>query len=288
MSKTWPPPQIPSIPSEVEMAANECSLVIFVGAGVSRLVGCPSWDEFANSALEQLATNTNKPITFSDVQQLSHLDAKKRLSIAHQIAEAGNYQFDYKALIEPKKKIDSKIYDYLNGIGCIYVTTNYDRFLDNLPTSIKSSMALDHGVSHTLPERELICRPDQFMPSILREPGKVVHLHGSIEEPKSMIVTTTDYLNHYNNKNKQVIDFLGELFERNTVLFVGYGLEETEILEYILRKGRQGESQPTKKRFMLQGFYSHQEKTFLHLYDYYSKSFGVPLPLSLQLGLSES
>lgn len=126
---------------------------------------------------------------------------------------------------------------------------------------------------------ELICRPDQFKPSVLQEPNAVVHLHGSIEDPKTMIVSTSDYLRHYDHK--QVITFLEDLFGTRTVLFVGYGLEETEILEHILRKGM-SKSDSVKQRFMLYGFYSHQEKTFAHLYEYYKKSFGVYLcPFSM-------
>lgn len=260
---TWNLQPIPQISSEIELAANECNLVIFVGAGVSKLAGCPSWDEFANNALEQLAPRF---ITFSDVQQLSSLDAKKRLSIAHQIAEVNNYQFDFKALIEPKEKTSSKIYDYLNSIGCVYVTTNYDRFLDSPPTSIKNVVASDHGVSQTPATRELICRAKQFKSSLLREPTRVIHLHGSIEDPESMIVTTANYLNHYNDT--KVTDFLGELFETTTVLFIGYGLDESEILEQILRKGKCTSNQSRRKRFMLKGFYTYQESFFNHLADY--------------------
>jgi len=89
-----------------------------------------------------------------------------------------------------------------------------------------------------------------------------------------MIVSTSDYLRHYDHK--QVITFLEDLFRTRTVLFIGYGLEETEILEHILRKGM-SKGNAVKQRFMLYGFYSHQEKTFAHLYEYYKKSFGVYL-----------
>jgi hypothetical protein len=270
---TWPPPPLPPIPQEIEMAANECNLVVFIGAGVSKLVGCPSWDEFADSVLDQLATDGH--LSFSDVQQLSCLDAKKRLSIADQIAESKGYQFDYKTIIEPRKKIDSKVYDYLINIGCVYVTTNYDRFLDNPLTVIKSSQVADQSTSQSQSMRELVCQPDQLMPSVLRKPGGVIHLHGSIEKPETMIVSTTDYLTHYSDE--RVITFLTELFETNTVLFIGYGLEETEILEHIFRKIRRDKDKSTRKIFMLQGFYSHQEKTYSHLYDYYKKSFQVYL-----------
>lgn len=271
MSKPWPPPQIPKIPTEIELSSNECKLVIFIGAGVSGLVGCPSWDEFANRALEQLA-GPPQQISYSDIQQLSHLDAKKRLSIAFQIADSEGYQFDYEALVEPRPKKESKIYDYIKKIGCVYVTTNYDRFLDASTLSLSGTSDGGTAASQVRPRPELICRPDQFMPSALQKPGTVVHLHGSIEDPKRMIITTSNYLRHYNDEH--VKTFLEDLFKTRTVLFVGYGLEETEILEHILRKGMPRDDS-IKRRFMLSGFYSHQEKTFNHLYEYYRKSFGV-------------
>jgi NAD-dependent SIR2 family protein deacetylase len=275
MSKPWPPPQIPKIPPEIELAANECKLVIFIGAGVSRLIGCPSWDEFANRALEQLAMQDF--ISYSDVQQLSHLDAKKRLSIAFQIADSKDYRLDHDALIEPNPRKESKIYEYIKKIGCVYVTTNYDSFLD-ISTSQLSDTSEKENSSQIQPRRELICRPDQFMPSVLQEPGTVVHLHGSIEDPKTMIIGTSHYLRHYNDEH--VITFLRDLFKTRTVLFVGYGLEEMEILEHMLRKGISeniSRSESKRQLFMLDGFYSHQEKTFKHLYEYYRKSFGVYL-----------
>lgn len=267
-----PPLSSPPIPQEIEIAATECRLVVFIGAGVSRLVGCPSWDEFADRVLEQLATEGH--LSYGDVQQLSSLDARKRLSIAHQIAESKGHRFDYRSIIEPRKTV-CKVYDYLISIGCVYVTTNYDRFLDNPTPVIKASQITDKGASESQPARELICQPDQFMPSALRKPGGVIHLHGSIEKPETMIVSTADYLAHYSDE--RVTTFLKELFKTNTVLFIGYGLEETEILEHILRKGREDEENVTRKRFLLQGFYSHQEKTCSHLYDYYKNSFQVYL-----------
>ena len=41
-------------PIEIENAAQSGELVIFVGAGISRLVKCPTWDGFADKILEQL------------------------------------------------------------------------------------------------------------------------------------------------------------------------------------------------------------------------------------------
>ena len=81
-------------------------------------------------------------------------------------------------------------------------------------------------------------------------------------------------IEHYDNGNVQL--FLGELFEKKTVLFLGYGLEEAEILEHILRRGRVSDSK-MKKRFSLQGFFIRQDPLYKKLYNYYKKSFGVHL-----------
>lgn len=274
MSKTWPPPQIPPIPLEVKQAASEANLVIFVGAGVSKLMGCPSWDQFADAALRQLVAQDL--ITFGDVQQLSHLPAKQRLSISLQVSMSNSESrpLDYAALIQPKRPSDSRVYEYLNGIGCAYVTTNYDRFLDSMPRRTTAGAPDAEGEAVGKDAPELICWPRQLKGLRLREPGTVIHLHGSIDEPESMVMTTPQYLIHYDDKRVQ--DFLDELFDRHTVLFLGYGLEEWEVLEHILRKGRRHAGKQ-RKRFMLTGFYSHQEKTFSHLYDYYEESFGVRL-----------
>src|SRR5207302_5641 len=101
-----------------------------------------------------------------------------------------------------------------------------------------------------------------------------IHLHGSISDPEKMVVTTKEYLEHYDYDNIQ--HFLGQLFARKTVLFLGYGLEENELLEHILRRGS---AAPTsdRRRFALQGFFKSQQPLYEKLYQYYRDSFGVHL-----------
>jgi hypothetical protein len=108
----------------------------------------------------------------------------------------------------------------------------------------------------------------------LDDTGIVIHVHGSISSPEKMVVTTKEYLEHYDREN--IRHFLGELFARKTVLFLGYGLEENELLEHILRRGS---ASPTgdRRRFALQGFFKSQQPLYEKLYDYYKDSFGVHL-----------
>ena len=264
MSKAPDLREIFSPPDEIIQAGLNGDLVFFVGAGASMLLGLPSWSGLAGLVLEDL--RQNELMNFSELEQIKSLDPKKQLSIAYLIAEENNYDLDLTQYLTGKTEGDS-IYKSINDVGCSCITTNYDELLAPrfLETKDGSTTA---ATLNRVADREV------FFAKLLNEPGTVVHLHGAISKPNTMIVTTKDYLEHYDNENVQ--EFLGELFEKKTVLFLGYGLEEAEILEHILRRGS---VKPTRdrRRFALQGFFLSQKPLYENLHNYYEKSFGVHL-----------
>ena len=89
-----------------------------------------------------------------------------------------------------------------------------------------------------------------------------------------MIVSTQDYLEHY--ATPEVRDFLAYLFRRKSVLFLGYGLEEVEVLEYILRKGG-ARPEEHARRYIVQGFFNAERRLFELLSEYYRSGFGTTL-----------
>lgn len=264
MSREQDLPQRVDIPDEVKEAAKLGSLILFVGAGVSRLLGLPSWEGLANSVLREL--RNKRFINFSELDQLMTLDPKKQLSIASAIAKENHHNINYPDHLKVKENKQG-IYGYINNIGCCCVTTNYDELLE--PKFSEN----DDG-STTTPKTTRVIAKSDFRSKLLDEPGTVVHLHGCVSDPSSMVVTTKDYLEHYDDKNVQA--FLGQLFSSKTVVFLGYGLEEAEILEHILRRGGVDRIDE-KKRFLLQGFFLSQKPLYNELSKYYKSSFGVNL-----------
>lgn len=254
--------EVPDLPDEIVHAALDGNLVLFVGAGTSRLLGLPSWEGMAFQQLKYL--RTKGAINYSELEQLGTLDPKKQLSIAREIADDNELKLDLTLGLTVHSENNS-IYKSINDVGCVCVTTNYDELLAPRYTDKE-----DGSETPALVNR--IYRKNDFLVTHLDTPGTVIHLHGAVCDQASMIVTTRDYLEHYDDRFVQ--SFLGDLFERKTVLFIGYGLEEAEILEHVLRRGRVGDSQE-RKRFALQGYYLSQKPLYEKLHGYYRKSFGV-------------
>lgn len=252
---------VPDVPAEIENAAQSGELVVFVGAGVSRLINCPSWDDFANRVLQQLVP---KGIDYYDHNQISCiLDPKKRLSLALIVAEKKKIEIDYSTIFQGSLEKDN-VYSYLNSFNSAFVTTNYDKYL--CPDSRKGD-----------PESTWRCyRREQLLGVNLDRRGNVVHLHGCTDDPTTMVISTRDYLDHYSTKEVQ--DFLGRLFKKKTVLFLGYGLEETEVLEYILRRGEASTGDRRHfRRFILQGFFQAETGLCDLLCEFYRDSFFTEL-----------
>ena len=264
---------LPNVPDGLKEAARRGLLVPFIGAGVSRLAGCPSWVDFADAVLRALIQAGK--FSYSQLDQIRNLNPRVKLSFARRLASDSRVSIDYKTLLHSVARSDHKdgcrIYRSLFALGNIFVTTNYDEWLDERIPDTSATLIPSEAPSNTsaiMPMR-VVHRVNEFVPALLSLPNTVIHLHGSVLDPEQMILTTGDYLTHYANdrgaaeaeRENRVLTFLEYLFNNRTVLFVGYGLDELEILEYvILKAGKRFKTDSREPRhYILQGFFSHEE-----------------------------
>jgi hypothetical protein len=58
----------------------------------------------------------------------------------------------------------------------------------------------------------------------------------------------------------RTLTFLSHIFQSKTVLFIGHGLEDLEILEYVIQEARMlsPREEVQARHFMLQGYFSHE------------------------------
>jgi SIR2-like domain len=275
------------IPEVLHLAAFQRKLIPFVGAGVSQLGGCPNWNEFANAALEFFVKK--EKLSHAQLDQISALSSRVKLSVALELQKEYDLRINFKELLKPsvaKKEIGDDVYANLSKLATTFVTTNYDDWLDKHPSP---TLSANQPISPSKPpntSRRLFYKRGDISVENLDVPNAVFHIHGSIRDRESMVLTMVDYLNCYSshridgkgNHENPFLTFLQTLFQLKNVLFIGYGLNELEVLEYIVQKGIKiplnTEEEP--RHYVLQGFFTHERELARSLERYF-RPFGIGL-----------
>ena len=275
-----------NIPETLRLAAFQRKLIPFVGAGVSQLGGCPDWNEFANAALEVFVEK--RKLSHAQLDQISSLSSRVKLSVALELQKQHELYINFEKLLKPsvaKKDIGDEVYANLSKLATTFVTTNYDDFLDkNPPTAFRAD---ESPSSSKLPNtsRQIFYKRSDISVENLDVPNAVFHIHGSIRDQKNMMLTTVDYLDRYSshlidgkgNDENPFLTFLQTLFQMKNVLFIGYGLNELEVLEYIVQKGIEPPDNDEEPRhYALQGFFTHEIELARSLERYF-RPFGIGL-----------
>jgi hypothetical protein len=282
-------PHIPRIPEPLRVSAKRGIVVPFIGAGVSQICGCPGWDAFANAALRFFVRPGE--LDHSQFDQLAHLSPRVKISIAVGLEQQFRREIDFKSILEVQnpssKQKGERIYADLGRLARTFITTNYDDWLDK-PIAAATQLPIPSGgnsANPQSPKRNVFCRAGDFTEHVLSSPYNVIHIHGSASDRRSMILTTSEYLSRYAShrvsgplpEENQYLAFLEYLFRTKSVLFIGYGLSELEILEFIVQKARginptgsiPASAQEEPRHYLVQGFFSHELAVMRSLREYY-------------------
>ena len=254
----------------IENAYKNGKLCLFIGAGISNLAGCPTWTELCQAIIkdEQIGTND-----FQYKESLKkETDNKKLLTVIYKLfedkredkEEAKKSFFNIiKTHLESKEKKhdqekDKNIYKIIQKLqNVLKITTNADKVIDKYLKGLREVTYKDF-TSDKLPLIENSSSRNKL--------NQLFKIHGTVSpqeqgDYEQLIFTTPNYLKRY--KDLEFIKFLKDLFEQYTVLFIGYGLKEFELLQYALP-----EKELTKKHFLLKGYCSFEkiEKDFDEIY----------------------
>ncbi|HHT9106809.1 MAG TPA: SIR2 family protein [Candidatus Wujingus californicus] len=245
---------IPPLPKEIVSAINNHNLAVFIGAGASRLIDCLGWDEFARNLVNRL--NNEKLINYKEKETLvQNSDHKKTITICFHLFEKEGYKNIFydemkMALREGAKINIPNIYDEIYRMRGLFITTNADTHFNRL-----------------FNPHNILYRNTDFDPNNIGRTN-LYHIHGSILDEGSLVFTLRQYFIRYNDK--QFITFLKRIFNNYVVLFLGYGLAEFELLDYILGKYYSGEKIELK-HFILLPFYRGEENILNFEQAYYNE-----------------
>ncbi len=248
----------PNIPQSILRAIEEDNLAIFIGAGVSQVIGCWSWEKLAVALIEKCYEE--KCINYRQKQILSNYnDCKKIITICRNLLKENGRLNDFYKIIDDcckgdeEKKKKFNIYQELIRIPALYITTNFDKHFDEWFHADRI-VSKDEGFKQDLLSNE-----------------KLYHIHGSIKNHKTLVLTVHEYFERYNPNNFQ--RFLKRIFLDKVILFVGYGMAEFEILDFLMTKA---ETERKKERFILLPYYKGHED-ILAFDEYYFEEMGVTI-----------
>ena len=232
-------------------------LILFLGAGISRLMGVPGWDDLSNSLIEKAFTSYKERKIILD----SIKSSKEKITIAYQkfcedrkekefFDMLGNAFNNEK--IEQNKAFDDNIYKCLSRFMATFLTTNADSLFEN---------ELGAAVCHTDLDVSIIQRDNGLAT------GHLFYLHGKytddLEQNKEMVFTADSYVRKYNDP--RTIEFLKRLLSNDdfVVVFLGYGLNEFELIDYVVTKANINiDSEKEKRLFVVEGFLSNQDEIY--------------------------
>ncbi|CAM9522103.1 unnamed protein product [Choristocarpus tenellus] len=205
------------VAKDLAAIAKEGMLVTFFGAGVSYCAGAPSW----SGLLQYLA----KQAGFSDTQceDLTGLDYLDQATLLEKSFPGDEFKTQIANAVDAEQFTPH--HSLLATLGCQSITTNYD--------SLFEAAAKSGG-------DEVIVLPQQVekagvQPETLEGedcPTWLLKVHGTVEDPPSIVLSREDYMRYYANKSALLGMVAHEMIVSH-VLILGFSMTDTHLHESI-------------------------------------------------------
>lgn len=234
---------------EIRKANENGKLVIFVGSGVSKNSGLPSWNDLIEKFAEELAYDKcescmckSEKCPIDKCQQKTNFTQEEYLKIP-EYYYCQNSPDKYEAIIKKSlntsaepNPIDEIIFR-LNPHHII--TTNYDHLLENTEE----------------PNRRLysVIRTDKDLLSP-QTSQYIIKMHGDIDDPETIVLKESDYI-HYSQNHVLIETFIKSLLIDHVFLFVGYSLSDYNlklILGWVNYLAKQNGSENRPNHYLIQ------------------------------------
>ncbi|MBV3867459.1 SIR2 family protein [Phocaeicola coprocola] len=193
---------------QLQDAARQNRLVIFVGAGVSASAGVPAWRELVDMFKNELPEG-----------MYDQNDILKSAQIYRELRGEVEYMKQVKRILKYGQSSCNQIHKAIMELNpCHIVTTNYDDLLEQ--------SALQNNKQY------YVVVKDSDLPANQGE-RMLVKMHGDFREG-NIVLTENDYFD-YSRNFPLIRSFLLSLFSTKVILFIGFSFDDIN-LKYILRE----------------------------------------------------
>lgn len=221
-------------------------LALFIGAGVSRLMNIPLWDELAFLIIDYLRNANYLNHSESERIKIKNFSAKQVVSIFHRIVRDQKIidKFYKENIVAKdfKKNPYSLLSEFEDAIGSSLakVSTNIDLEWENVLVQKQKKQEIEISKSGKSNASQITYSKTQssgFSYDQIINPSILYQIHGSLNDLSNAVLTTSQYITHYRDY-KGLKGFPDKVFKEYTVLFIGSGIQEFEILEHCLKESK--------------------------------------------------
>ncbi|MBR5649749.1 SIR2 family protein [Pseudobutyrivibrio sp.] len=187
-------------------ASKANNLTFFVGAGVSKLSGAPSWKELICTVSDKLDIDKKDVYSYDDFLKIPQM-------FYNSVSNKNDYYRTIQACLNNKQLKPNCIHQEMMRLNPVsFVTTNYDTLLEDI--------ALKYCQDY------IPVSSNEDVPSISGS-RFILKMHGDFKR-NNFVLREDDYLN-YSENFKLIETLLKSIFSTNTVVFIGYGLSDYNI-----------------------------------------------------------
>jgi hypothetical protein len=204
-----------------ELAARRC--IVFLGAGASAgslsqdgQKNPPTWGQFLERLINILPSKNNESVIRGYMAKEKYLEAAEIMY--HDMPKAEFSRFVREQLDMPRYNASRVHEAVLNLDPKIVITTNYDTIYENYcreGAAVEGYHVAKYYETHLMAD--------------LRSPVRmIIKAHGCVTDPAQIVLTKSQYFSarqRYSNFYK----ILDSLFLTNTILFIGYNLNDPDI-----------------------------------------------------------
>ena len=207
----WPKPLVREI--------AERRAIIFIGSGISKsaLPSMPSWPELLKDLSKNMKAKTEREFVHRLIKNGNLLDAAQIISDGLDRAEVNDFLRDK---FEVRPMVYNEIYRSILELDLkTVITTNYDEFIEKNFEHFSGGSRAYNVCKHT--SKDLIDK--------VRSPGRtIVKMHGCVSEYNDIVLDRNSYFEARRN-NFGFFQVLSALLTVNTVLFVGYSVNDPDL-----------------------------------------------------------
>lgn len=234
--------------NDITDAIKKFKLVIFIGAGVSISQGYPNWNNYIEHLIKYwqgqvLSVSGEKRlgrehhIVFDLISKSSISNKRKVDLVNYELKKVFNEDFEKRRLdfekgyfknLLPYSVVNETV-ESLASLNAIFITSNYDYEIENHIKRLKNDVVTINDLNEFTKNKNGRLR---F--------GDVLHIHGTSDcDVKYFVSSSADYSKTYLRNRNNFENLVTWFKETNpTVLFIGAGLEEDEILSLLCEDSR--------------------------------------------------